>query len=84
MNQSKNNSANSQNEAYNNQSVDNCRLHELELKLEFEKHTNAELSKENAEMKKKIERLATENRMLHREVGKKEGIQVCFLKIFLK
>ena len=82
MDQFKNNSANSQNEAYNNQSVDNCRLHELELKLEFEKHTNAELSKENAEMKKKIERLATENRMLHREVGKKEGIQVCFFKNF--
>lgn len=58
-----------------NQIVDRNRLNELELELKYEQRASAELFKENTELKKKVERLTTENRMLHREVGKKEGIQ---------
>ena len=59
-----------------NQIVDRNRLNELELELKYEQRESEELFKENTELKKKVERLTTENRMLHREVGKKEGIQV--------
>ena len=76
LNQMESNSANWLDGECHNQLVDRNRLHELELELKYEQRASAELFKENTELKKKVERLTTENRMLHREVGKKEGIQV--------
>lgn len=75
VNQTRRNSANWLDNDCQNQSVDRNRIHD-ELELKYQKQANADLLSENNELKKKVERLATENRMLHREVGKNEGMQV--------
>ena len=80
MNHTKSYSANPVYEICNNQSAKNIRLYEHE---HGEKRATAEILKENAEMKEKIEKLTTENRMLLREMGKKEGMQVNNLYLFL-
>ena len=75
VNQTRRNSTNWLDDDCQNQSVDRNRIRD-ELELKYQKQANADLLSENNELKKKVERLATENRMLHREVGKNEGMQV--------